>query len=458
MNPRKNMPEIKDMPDMEEVLRTSLNEKVPAEVEARLRNRLAAFRQRMEQQELRREKENPIMSILRMAYTTKLGRLCAAAVMLAVIILALGLFPWPHTSNLAFADVVRQIQALRTLTCNFTGTVEVEEGEPAVTTKGKSMWMTPGRSRNEIVTDIPEPAMHMEMVQIVDAVEGRSLGLMPSEKKAIIIRLEGQTPEMQRNLARSIVDALEELRDGTETPLGTRDIASRKATGFHVEKSGVVCEAWVDPETGLPIEVEMKTKMFGNSTITYTDFVFNPPLDESLFSLTPPEGYTLMDTPKAVDLSPPTEQDLLAMFQQLREVFQQLRESGGESFPQGLFPKECNMNSCLEVIKQAVKEKEAAAKPQEKLPPEKVMERVKAMTETMTKTMMALMTKVTRGTMFVQTLKPENDFHYVGAGVRFGESEKPVCWWKPDGFKSYRVIYGDLSVRDVMPDNLPAAK
>jgi hypothetical protein len=80
------------------------------------------------------------------------------------------------------------------------------------------------------------------------------------------------------------------------------------------------------------------------------------------------------------------------------------------------------------------------------------------MMEKVTKETTTLMLKVMRGVVFAQTLKPENDFHYVGAGVRFGEAEKPVCWWKPDGFKSYRVLYGDLSVRDVMPDNLPAAK
>ena len=39
MNPQKDMPEIKDIPEIEEVLRTNRNENVPAEVEARLRNR-----------------------------------------------------------------------------------------------------------------------------------------------------------------------------------------------------------------------------------------------------------------------------------------------------------------------------------------------------------------------------------------------------------------------------------
>jgi hypothetical protein len=31
-----------------------------------------------------------------------------------------------------------------------------------------------------------------------------------------------------------------------------------------------------------------------------------------------------------------------------------------------------------------------------------------------------------------------------------------VCWYKPVGSQTYRVVYGDLSVRDVAPEDLPA--
>jgi hypothetical protein len=30
-----------------------------------------------------------------------------------------------------------------------------------------------------------------------------------------------------------------------------------------------------------------------------------------------------------------------------------------------------------------------------------------------------------------------------------------MCWWKPAGSKTYWVVYGDLSVRDVAPKDLP---
>ena len=57
--------------------------------------------------------------------------------------------------------------------------------------------------------------------------------------------------------------------------------------------------------------------------------------------------------------------------------------------------------------------------------------------------------------MFVQKLPADSDWHYVGKNVKFGESEKSVFWYKPEGSADYRVIYGDLTVKDVALENLP---
>jgi len=64
-------------------------------------------------------------------------------------------------------------------------------------------------------------------------------------------------------------------------------------------------------------------------------------------------------------------------------------------------------------------------------------------------------TVICPGFIFVQLLKAENDWHYVGKNVKLGDSESPVCWYRPDSSETYRVIFGDLSVKDVAPENLP---
>ena len=63
-----------------------------------------------------------------------------------------------------------------------------------------------------------------------------------------------------------------------------------------------------------------------------------------------------------------------------------------------------------------------------------------------------------RATMFVRAMKPENDWHYAGEGVQLGEAPTPICWWRPDGSETYRVVYGDLSIEDVAPEEVPSAQ
>ena len=63
--------------------------------------------------------------------------------------------------------------------------------------------------------------------------------------------------------------------------------------------------------------------------------------------------------------------------------------------------------------------------------------------------------EINRGGMFVMTLPADSNWHYAGKDVKFGQADKPIFWYKPEGSEIYRVIYGDLRVEDVAPENLP---
>jgi hypothetical protein len=47
------------------------------------------------------------------------------------------------------------------------------------------------------------------------------------------------------------------------------------------------------------------------------------------------------------------------------------------------------------------------------------------------------------------------DLHYMGEGIRLGEAETVILWYRPEGTSFYRVVYGDLTVMDVAPEDLP---
>jgi hypothetical protein len=168
------------------------------------------------------------------------------------------------------------------------------------------------------------------------------------------------------------------------------------------------------------------TNTSGPTTYTMTDIVFDIELDESLFNLEIPDGYTVRTM--QVDASEPTEKDLLEMFHIWAEHMD------------GNLPSVLDMNASMEFVKyQRKKMKEEGQEPSE----ESVLE--------LQKTIM----KMSRGGIFVQKLPTDSNWHYAGENVRYGDADTAVFWYRPEGSETYRVIYGDLSVKDVTPENLP---
>ena len=56
---------------------------------------------------------------------------------------------------------------------------------------------------------------------------------------------------------------------------------------------------------------------------------------------------------------------------------------------------------------------------------------------------------------FIEDCTVKGSFRYLGNGVKLGDKDRIVCWYKLKGAATYRVVYGDLSIKDVAPDDLP---
>jgi hypothetical protein len=63
--------------------------------------------------------------------------------------------------------------------------------------------------------------------------------------------------------------------------------------------------------------------------------------------------------------------------------------------------------------------------------------------------------RITSGMLFALQLPQSSNWRYVGENVKFGTSDKAIFWYMPKGSQNYRVIYGDLSVKEISPENLP---
>jgi hypothetical protein len=58
--------------------------------------------------------------------------------------------------------------------------------------------------------------------------------------------------------------------------------------------------------------------------------------------------------------------------------------------------------------------------------------------------------------LFVARLpREESNWRYAGNGVKINTPDTPIFWYRPAGSQMYRVIYADLTVREMAEDQLP---
>lgn len=338
-------------------------------------------------------------------------KIAAAAVIIIAVLIGLNIV---GTSTPAFAEIVKPFLTART--ASFKMTMEVES---VPTQTFDCLYAEPIRMRQ---TNHEQGA-----IVISDFQQGKIVTLMPAQNKAMIVELENM-PEDQGKFnmfseIRKHIQEAQQTQDESVQFLGEKKINGLTVIGYHVQKPAVDITVWADPQTKLPVEM---TNTSGPTTYTMTDIVFNVELDESLFSLEIPEGYTIRTM--QVDASKPTEKDLIELFRIWAEHMD------------GNLPSVLDLNATMEFVKyQQKKMKEKGQEPSE----ESVLE--------LQKTIM----RMGRGAVFVQQLPTESDWHYTGKDVKFGDAEKPIFWYRPEGSKTYRVIYGDLSIKSVALENLP---
>ena len=56
---------------------------------------------------------------------------------------------------------------------------------------------------------------------------------------------------------------------------------------------------------------------------------------------------------------------------------------------------------------------------------------------------------------FADKYAVRGSFRYLGKGVKLGSGDRIVCWYKLKGTGTYRAVYGDLTVKNVAPEDLP---
>jgi hypothetical protein len=336
------------------------------------------------------------------------SRIMKAAAAAVIIIAAVAVIHSLMGGTVTFADVIEPILKARTVIFDFL--IGEEEGNPVMNE------IVVGSRVRRTISNLPG------MTQIIDMETGKMLALNDVDKTAVYVDIKGKLQEMTRGYIEFVRQVLMELKDNPDVKeLGEQEIDGRKAIGFSGRgNNNQELKIWADPKTAIPIRVELR--LGREFFVVLKNFKFDVPIEDSQVSMDVPPGYILQEG--VVDFTKGTEEDFIESLRIWAEVLLD------GNFPDVVSTEQYMKNVPLlgEKLVQSGLSDEEVGKVGMIFP---------------------------RGMFFLQLLETDGKYTYAGKGVKLGDAEKAIFWYRPEGAEKYRVIYGDLSVKEVSKENLP---
>ncbi len=341
------------------------------------------------------------------------AKLAVAALIALAVVLGLSVFTGGGGST-AYAQVVDLLQKAHTMTFSVVNKTGVES-MPTVRTEVAIK--EPGCARTTTADGYVTIVRESE-----DGVKG--INYFPPEKKYTVFEFTN-APDHPDTGPYTSAEKLRALPEQADEALGQKQIDARLLEGYRVHEDDVTTTVWIDPATGELARVEMAFASAPGMDMILSDFQFNVPLDDSLFSLEPPADYTPLGEVLQADVAETTEADLMA-FLRLWSNWTVDRT----------FPPTVSGPELPKVMMQMAREGKLIGPK----PPGYEDDQFQPI--------------MYRGMVFMSKL-PMGTWRYAGQNVVFGDPQTPIFWYRPAGSPTYRVIYADLSVADVAPENLP---
>lgn len=342
------------------------------------------------------------LKIRRIVMKSPLIKLAAAAVIIIAVLIGLN----PFRPSITFAEVVEPILNAKTVILDL-----IIGSDESGTTMHE---IVAGSRIRRTMSNIPN------MVQVIDLDGGQMLALDTESRTGFYINIEGQLQDATRSYVKFLREVIKQVKNGRVEEIGEQTIDGQKAIGFVGRGQNEKVTIWADPKTAHPIRIELQ---IGQMVSIMKNFQFDVPVDPALVSMDLPAGYT--EQKAGIDLGNATEQDFIESLRIWAKVL-------GD----GAFPEEIGTEAAMKQMPALIGK----------------LKQMQVSAEEGTKMGMT----VGLGMMFHQMLDTGGvDWHYAGAGVKLGDASKAVFWYRPKDSQTYRVIYGDLSVKDVTPENLP---
>jgi outer membrane lipoprotein-sorting protein len=367
------------------------------------------------------------VNVWRTIMKSRISKLAAAAVIIIAVLIGTSIFK--DSSSVAWGEVLNNVQKIKSCIhrIKMTVTAGPEQTQDVEFTLYRSTGFGTRRDsyfKDELISKLYIPA------------EGNTgVELVPSEKKYVeAVFTDEQIKEItQKNDPKEIVK--EFMCCNNYTKLGSKTIDGIEVEGIEVENEqfGATLfergkgRLWVAVDTDLPVLIELEGVSAGGSvqiSMTIDGFDWNADLQASDFEPNIPSDYTVM---AKVDLSGSIE----AVIKGLR---------GFANITGGRYPGNLDLMTTGKEIGEAyfALRKKQGKSPEEK-PTQEEMENILS---------------IQGACMFYGKLVKENkDVAYYGDKVTPKDTGKVLMRWKISD-DEYRVIFGDLTTKDVSAQQL----
>ena len=316
-----------------------------------------------------------------------------------------------NVASAGFGEMLRRIREARTVTFDSIYSLPGKPEERVRAYMGQS-----GRMRAECSDGV---------IQVFDMVHGKYLSLTPSEGRAVIRSM--LTEEGPGIYYCEPLEALQEVGESAGKFIGTEIVYDREVNIYQVAIEQGSLRVWVDPQQELPRRIERKIPVGQGREVVWVleNFRWNEPLSDSLFSLDIPPGYTLDE---------PSEEALLDLLRICAE------------FSNGSFPARLDAKTIYDLVLT-----DSLSKiPDSNLDANRSFGAFKMNHETK-----EIYRKCLRGQAFVKKIRENGAWRYMGAGHKLGDKTAMICWWKLPQSPTYRVVYGDLKIRNIPTEQFP---
>ena len=335
--------------------------------------------------------------------------LLATAGIAAIAVAAVFLSSEFTSNSHAYADAVKQLKSARTLV--YTHLIYTEDRAEPI--KTKEYVAADGRQRSE----------QDNTVTIFDENRNIRITLIVDSKIAIMMPPRKMTIPMPRaTSSRDWIEQLTKLSDKPDRELGEQTVDGRRVIGFEASLVGVKYTLWLDAKSKTIAKIEGHSAHGRIVKDAMTDFQFDLPLDEALFSYEVPAGYKI-HVPSDTPYVRPSEANVL-------NALRLYTQKSGGKFPKNLTDWHDLSDLFLTPVERLV-----------------AWDKSPAFQE------ISEQTAATRSFLRDFSLK---DFAYLGNGLTTQDTQSIILWYKTkDG--PYRAIYGDLSVKEITKDKLAGA-